>query len=280
MSEKNSENKSAGYLTRLLFSVFLLTFSFPQNSLAAQNGLTVFAEPNMVLPLTKIARLYSQKYGIAVSVIFGAPIDLLENVESGEPVDVFISAHTDWIESLRQKGLADVYNIGYIASDKMALVTSRSNPEIIPELLDPTVTFDKAMHILNDYNATIITDNIGTSSGKFSDAFMKRSDLVNISLFHKVIEDKSPILNNLKKENQNYGLVLTSQIEKGEDLRIIAIKEDEEVFYQALVIAGDNMQIAREFLKFLKSAQAKFIFKNEGGFIVDHANKKARKTFF
>ena len=276
MSERNSEKNSAGYLAKLLFSVFILTFFFPKDAPATQNGLTVFAEPNMVLPLTKISRLYSQKYGTAVSVIFGAPIDLIENVESGEPVDVFISAQSDWIESLRQKGLADFYNIGYIASDKLALITTKSNTEVIPELLDPTITFNKAMHILNDYNATIITDNVGTSSGKFSGDFIKKSDLVNISLLHEVIEDKSPILNTLKRENQNYGLVLTSQIQKGDDIKVIAVKEDEEIFYQALVIAGDNMENAREFLKFLKSVPAKIIFQ-EGNLIVDHSNDSARK---
>ena len=41
-----------------------------------------------------------------------------------------------------------------------------------------------------------------------------------------------------------------------------------DIFYQALVIAGNNMEVAREFLKFLKTPQSKEILK-ENGFIVD-----------
>jgi ABC-type molybdate transport system substrate-binding protein len=47
-------------------------------------------------------------------------------------------------------------------------------------------------------------------------------------------------------------------------LLILATKKNLNIFYQALVIAGDNMEVAREFLKFLKSAEAKKILEQSG----------------
>ena len=133
---------------------------FSQNSFAnPSRNLTVFAEPKMALALTKITRLYSQKSNTIVSTNFASAPELIASIDSGEPADVFISAHSDSIELIKRKGLADVHNVGYVA------------------------------------------------------------------------------------KNGN-------------------------IFYQALVIAGDNMEVAREFLKFLKSDVAKTILK-EIGFGVD-----------
>jgi ABC-type molybdate transport system substrate-binding protein len=42
------------------------------------------------------------------------------------------------------------------------------------------------------------------------------------------------------------------------------MKEDLLMHYQAFIIAGNNMDIAREFLKFLKSNKAKKIFLDSG----------------
>ena len=43
---------------------------------------------------------------------------------------------------------------------------------------------------------------------------------------------------------------------------------DKNIFYQAFVIAGDNMDVAREFLNFLKTPNSKNILRNSG-FIVE-----------
>jgi ABC-type molybdate transport system substrate-binding protein len=58
--------------------------------------------------------------------------------------------------------------------------------------------------------------------------------------------------------------MLATQAINEPSLKIIATSRDENIFYQALVIAGDNMDVARGFLKFLKSNDAKLILKQHG----------------
>ena len=148
-------------MKKILF-LCLLLFSLPAPSFAnTSRNLTIFAEPNMSLALVKIVRLHSQAANIAITANFDSAKELIADIESGESVDVFISAHQGAIETVKQKGLADIHNIGYVARLK-----------------------------------------------------------------------------------------------------------NNEVFYQALVIAGDNMETAREFVKFLKSDVAKAIFQ-DSGFEVD-----------
>lgn len=252
-------------ISRIFLLNFLLLFSATQNSFAAPSrNLTVFAEQNLSFALTKIARLYSQKSNAIVSLNFNSSYDLINEVESGEPADVFISAHTGLIESLHQKGWVDVYNVGYIASDELVLVTSKTNPTLPAELSEKKLSLEESLKILNHNKSELIIDSEGTSSGKFSADFLEKFPLENIRLYNKLSEDKSPLLSTIKNNQENYALLLASQVKTDKDLEIIARKKDEKIFYQALVIAGDNMEIAREFLQFLKSDQAKTILKQSG----------------
>ncbi len=221
----------------------------------------------MVLALTKISRLYSQKSNVIVAINFNSSSDLISNVDSGEPADIFISAHSGWIETLHQKGLVDVYNNSYIAGDNLVLITSKSNPNLPEELRSEKLSLEDALTVLNRNKSTLILDYEGNSSGKISNDLIKNSAFLDIRLFHKLAEDKSPILKILRGNAESYGLLLKSQIKDQSDFQILAAKKDGNVFYQVLVIAGDNMEIAREFLKFLKSDGAKKTL-GESGFIV------------
>lgn len=252
-----------------VFVTFLLfCFGFNGNAFAAPSrNLTVFAEPNLALALTKIARLYSQKSNIIISINFNSSADLINEIDSGEPADVFISAHPDWIATLRQKGVIDIYNIGYIAKDQLALVSPKSNPALATELQNQ-ISLSEALVVINKNKAALIIDDESNSSGKFSNDLLNKLALSDLKLFKKLREDKSSLLNIIKNDPQNYGLLLISQTKNDKDLRVISIQGDSNIFYEALVIAGDNMELAREFLKFLKSDSAKNILRNSG-FIID-----------
>jgi molybdate transport system substrate-binding protein len=244
---------------------YFLTFLFFDCSAFATGGrnLTIFAEPNISLALTKIARLYSQKHDVIVSVNFNSSADLINSIDSGEPADIFISAHPDWIGILQQKGLVDVYNTGLVARDSLVLITSKSN-RIIPESLNREhISIEESLQILDQNKATLIIDYVGNSSGKFSDDLLKKMGLFNLQVFHKLAEDKSPVFNNIKAGDSYYALLLASQVREHSDYKTLAAK-DAGTLYRALVIAGNNMDIAREFLKFLKTEPAKKILQQNG----------------
>jgi len=255
-------------IAKIFLTFFLLFFCVSGNLFAnPSRNLIVFAEPNMALALTKIARLYSQQSNVIVSVNFNSSADLINEIDSGEPADVFISAHPDWIAMLRQKGLVDVYNIGYIAKDRMVLVSPKSNSNL-PTEIQNQIPLTDALKILDQNKSTLIVDNESNSSGKFSNNLLVKLSFNNLQLFKKLREDKTSILSIIKNNSEGYALLLASQIRNDKDLQILATQNNVDIFYEALVVAGDNMELAREFLKFLKSNAAKTILKN-GGFIVE-----------
>ena len=114
------------------------TISFGSQS----RNLTVFSEPNMSVALSKIARLFSQKNNVIVSINFSSSFDLIDEIDMGAPANVFVSAHPQIIENLRQKGLVDVYNIAYIANDELVLSTSKSNNHFPIKLLKKNINME------------------------------------------------------------------------------------------------------------------------------------------
>ena len=249
-----------------LFRLFLAIFLFYTSTAIASSSrnLTVLAEPSMVDVITKISRIFSQKSNVIVSVNFNSSADLVSEIDYGEPADIFISAHPTWIESLRQKGLVDIYNIGYIASDSLALVTSKTNKKVLPQLLEKKISMINALRVLDENELVLVTDNEGNSSGNFANEFLSKLHLEKIKIFKKLNEDKTPFSKIVKQSSGEYSLILSSQARGDNDVNILTSTNEETIFYQALVIAGDNMEVAREFVKFLKGKEAKEIFKNCG----------------
>jgi len=246
--------------------IFLVLLFFAPNSFAATSrNLTIFTESNMVFALTKIAHLYSQRANVIVSTNFNSAADLIANIDSGEPADVFISAHSKSIQTLRQKGLIDVYNIGYVARDELALTTSKNNKNL-PAQLQQQISLNEALKVLSQNKFALLLDSEGSSSGKFSREFVANNpNFSNLKLSKKSAEDRSQIVSSIKADPSQYALLLASQVKNDSDLKILsASNQDPKIFYQALVIAGDNMEVAREFLKFLKSDEARKIFAEAG----------------
>ncbi len=231
-------------------------------------NLIIYAEPNLFVALTKIARIYSQNYAVNVAVNFNSSLDFINEIDSGEPADIFISAHPIWIETLRQKGLIDVYNIGYIANDELVLVTSKNNKELSPKLFKKNIMLEEALRLLDENKNNLIIDHEGSSSGIFAKNFLQNFTFENLNIFTKLYEDRNSLVHDLKNDNNAFGILFESQIRKNKDLQILARKKDKNIYYRALVIAGDNMEVAREFLNFLKNPVAQKIFK-ENNFVIN-----------
>jgi ABC-type molybdate transport system substrate-binding protein len=148
------------------------------------------------------------------------------------------------------------------------LVAQKANLNLPKEMLKKDISLEEALQIISQNKSTLILDFDGNSSGKFGSDFVQSLNLPDLNLFKKLGEDKSPILSIVKSDSTQYAILLASQVKNDSDLTILASKKTINIFYQALVIAGDNMEVAREFLKFLKSAEAKKALE-QSGFIVN-----------
>jgi molybdate transport system substrate-binding protein len=254
----------------LFFYLFCWSFfSILPNALAGSSSkdsssLTIFSESNMTYPLTQISRLYSAQSNTIVSINFNSSSELIRNIDYGEPADIFISSHPSWIETLKQKGLIDVYNLTNIAKDSLVLVSSISNKEITPQEIAKTNDITKILKIINKKRIPLIVDSEFTSLGKYTASILKTANIKNHKIYRKVSEDKKAIIDFIDENDEYCGIVMASSVKNYKNIVVLKEIPNSEVYYQVLVIAGDNMSQGRNFLEFVKSNEVKEILSNSG----------------
>lgn len=251
----------ANFFWSLLFLIFI---NINNSKGATSRNLIIFSEPNLSKVLALVAREFSQKNNTIISINYNSAFDLIDEIDIGSPVNIFITAHPQIIENLRQKGVVDVYNVAYVASDSLALCTNKANNSYPTELLKKNINFDEALKLINKNQLSLIIDHEGSSAGFYSKKFIEDMNLGDIKLFNKLPEDKSLLLRDLENNDNVFGLIFTSQLHNSSNLNKFSVQKDKSIFYQAFVIAGDNMDGAREFLNFLKSPKVQKIFKDNG----------------
>lgn len=257
-------------MVRIVKFFALLFFCLSSASAIAKesDNLTIFSESNMTYPLAKIARAYSLEKNAVVSINFNSSSVLIQNIDAGEPADVFISSHPSWIETLKQKGLVDVYNVSNIAKDNLVLIASRNNKMINHDSFAKINDINQILRIINNKRIPLIVDSEGTSLGRYTSAILKKAHILHQRIYQKIDEDKKTIADFINDNEQYCGIVMASSVKDYQNVVVLKQVPDSEIYYQALVIAGDNMDKARDFLKFLKSDSAKTIL-SKNGFILD-----------
>ncbi len=261
---KNSFFKKAIFI--IIIAIGILS-CFEASAKNYTRSLVIAAEPNMVHALTKIARIYSAENNVAMSVSFDASDKVIDDIEMGEGIDLFISANYHKIKALKQKASFDVYNSPIIAFDRLLLATSVTNPQIPDKLRDKRNSITEAIKTLSNNNIVLMIDCSESFLGQYSKDIIDSVIDSNLKLIIKADDDKNQLIDDLYQGN-NYAILLASQVKNKRDLFIIHDPNQEDISYQALIIAGDNMELTREFVKFLQNSDAKEIFA-DSGFIVN-----------
>ncbi len=266
----------------LLFLQLLFLIAFPIKSFCQEaqqkttseqksdkiGNLTILSESNLSYPLIKIARLYSQISKSIVSVDFGDSADLIKNIEDGEPADIFISPHPDWLESLKRRGLVDIYNIVNVVKDRLVLITAKNNSNINISKLSSNLSNKDLFKEIQNQNFTFIIDQKNTSIKRYVDSLLKEAEVSNKIILYKNNSDKQAVANLIAKNDKYCGIILESEARNYDNINILKVINSEEIHYQGLVITGNNMAQARNFLEFITSNQAKEIF-SQNGFVID-----------
>jgi ABC-type molybdate transport system substrate-binding protein len=264
----------------LVFLLILQIGNFSESYAGYNRNLTIFADQNLMFPLIKIARIYSQKNNAVVSISFIATAeedktlgedfannedDIVSKIQAGEPVDLIISANKNIINNLKQKGLLDFYNTGIFSAERLVIATSVKNK------INLSDNFHLALRQLNAMKSSIIIDNEQNTAGQYAADLLKQMRIGELEIVHKLSEDYETITKLISKNSDKYFLVLTSQVANNKNIKIIA-SSDFVVNYQALVVAGENMKNAREFIKFLRTAKVEKILKENNLLKINQEN--------
>ena len=238
--------------------IFAVIFSLNKPLFASDlNNLTIFSEGNMAYFLTEIARNYSSKENVAISTNFNSSSYLIDSIDLGEPGDIFIASHPDWIIDLSQKGLVDHRNSLNFATDKLVLIASKKNQKVDLAKITKSKDFNQILELIREQKLPLIIGSESSSVGKYTKSVMANSNLNKFQIFKKLGEDRKSIIDFINSNKDYFGIVMKSEAFDNPNIVIVAEVPDIIIDYKALVIAGDNMENARKFVEYLKSKYVK-----------------------
>jgi molybdate transport system substrate-binding protein len=122
-------------LLRIAITTFLLFIlsgcqSFPKLNLKPTSTtpveeITVAAAADLQFAFTDIAKLYEQKTGRKVILVFGSTGQLVQQIENGAPFDLVAAANLSYIDQLSTKGLAIPKSAALYARGRIVLAVNK-----------------------------------------------------------------------------------------------------------------------------------------------------------
>ena len=256
--------------------ILLLGFSSPiaAEETAQMDDVTVFADTSLTIPLTRIARSYSSQKQLSVSAVFSSSKDQVERIEDGEEADIFISAKPIWINRLQQKGLIDVYSRTMIASNRLVIAGSETS-KISEKTGDDGLDGDELRALLPITNPDFqfsLGDPEYLAEGPYTFQALNNPGLSSdVEPFYSFFRTTREMLRSTTKYDA-YSAVFKTDALLYPNIRIVGAfpeKSHDPILYQAVVVAGENMEGARTFLSYLQSDEALEILTNYGFELVE-----------
>jgi len=122
-------------LAAILLALFTTTAAFAQD-------LTVSAAISLKESLTAIGKQYEADTGDKVTFNFGSSGQLMAQIQSGAPVDVFVSAGQSQVDSLKKSGLLADSPARVIARNTLVLIVpkdAKNPPAAFADLAAPSI---------------------------------------------------------------------------------------------------------------------------------------------
>lgn len=116
-------NRFSGILTA--FSILLGSTLTP--ALAQEKALTVFAAASMKNALDELDAAYTAKTGVKITASYAASSVLAKQIEQGAPVDVFVSADTDWMDyAINKKNINEPTRVNLLGNSIVLIAAKDS----------------------------------------------------------------------------------------------------------------------------------------------------------
>lgn len=248
-----------------IFAFFAIIFScLSFNSAFAQTSqqITVFAPSSLTNALQEIGTRYTQRYGTQVRFSFASSSVIARQIENGAPTDIFISADTEWMDYLQTKGLLQNQTRSNLLRGRLALIAP--NESHINLRIRHRMSFANA---LGSNGRLAIGDPDTVPAGKYAKSALQyynawdgvsgriaRGENVRAALAF-VARGEAPV-----------GIVYETDAKIETRVKIIGIFPEAShppILYPIAITKTANSN-SRNFYNYLKSSDARTIFRNYG----------------
>lgn len=239
--------------------VFILLTGCTNNQ-EESTTLTISAAISLTDALEEIKEIYEKDHDISLSFNLAGSGTLAQQIEQGAPVDLFISANTNWMDLLEEKGLILSDSRKNIAENRLVIISHKNNPaETLP-------LSGEAFH---SFEQVAIGNPDSVPAGNYTREALQAANMWD-SLREKAIltKDVRQVLTYVETENADLGFVYKSDALLSEQIKILATIDEglhQPIVYPAAVTEGSKTQEeAKQFLQYLLQEEAREIFKKYG----------------
>lgn len=222
--------------------------------------LMVSAAVSLTDALEEIKELYEKDHAVKLTYNLGGSGGLAQQIQEGAPVDVFISANQEWMDTLEDEEFIISATRQDITGNKLVLITGTAS--------------DLAYSSVEDINAEDIEQiAIGNPesvpAGAYTEQVLKKLNMWE-ELEDKLIlgKDVRQVLTYVETGNVDIGFVYESDALSSNDITILATAEDgthDPVIYPGAVLLDTKQEkAATDFLTFMVSDEAQEILKKHG----------------
>lgn len=234
------------------------------SSAAAANAaeVTVFAAASMKNAMDEISARFAEETGNTAVVSLAGSSALARQIQAGAPADVFISANTDWMDTLEQDGLIDTDSRADLLGNSIVLVAH--DPDAIPVTIDADLPLAEmlgedrlAMALVDAVPAGIYGKAALTSLGLWDGVMPQVAQTDNVrAALALVATGEAPL-----------GIVYATDAAAEPDVSVLGtFPEDSHapITYPAAKLADGDAAIAQEFLDYLQGPVARAAFERQG----------------
>ncbi len=236
-----------------------------KNTTKETKEITVAAAASLKNSLLQVENEFeSQHKQSHITFYFGSTGALRKQIEQGAPIDVFLSASKQDYDALHQERLVESGD--KLVGNRVVAVTNK--PDKIHSLEDAW----------NNDEKIVIGNPSIAPVGNYAKKILQKSGQWS-KVEPKIIygKDASNIIMLMNQGVASVGLVYSSDAQANPQLTVIDsfnhLAQKDVGYYGALIKRSKQPEISMEFLHFLKSKEAKKIFK-ENGFTDIQVNKK------
>lgn len=243
----------------IIITIFIAGCTQKEKS-SNEHQLTISAAISLSDVLIELKSLYEQEVSVTqITYNFGGSGTLAQQIQQGAPVDLFISANEQWIDTLLIDHLIDENTLTTLATNELVLIGHSD--------LDKQETLDK--YLLNQDTTIAIGHPDTVPAGKYAKQVLESLNL------YKTLEDQlilakdvRQVLTYIETGNADYGFVYKSDALSSKSSEILMTIDEalyDPIVYPAAVLTNaEQKEAAIQFLTFLKSDKANKIFESFG----------------
>lgn len=248
----------------LLFPFALLLFlvgcSNDATKSETKTKLMVSAAVSLTDVLEEIKTIYEKEHSVELTFNLGGSGSLAQQIQQGAPVDVFISANQEWMDTLAADDLIIESTREDITGNKLVLITGK----------DSTISYESIADInASDIEQIAIGNPESVPAGKYTEQVLQNLNLWN-PLENKLVfgKDVRQVLTYVETGNVDIGFVYESDALSSQDIKVLATAEagtHEPVIYPATILKDTKYEKeATDFMTFMASDQAQEILAKHG----------------